>query len=326
MSTQPPTPPSSEPCSSPSRSVRIATRYSALAMWQAEHVANLLSNAGVATEIVPLISSGDTDMRPIDATRQVGVFTKRIQQALIDNEADIAVHSLKDLPTEVDSRLTLIAVPPREVVNDCLVSPARWTLDSLPAGACIGTGSRRRAAQLKNRRPDLNIQPIRGNLQTRLEKLQTGDFDAIMLASAGLMRLKMDSVPRVELSLVEMMPAPGQGALAIEVRSDATEIQAATQCLNDLATRAAVTAERSLLANLNGGCLAPIAGYAQILEGHLRLDALVLSVDGSKRLEDSRSIRFDENHWQTCAERIAAEATENLASRGARELIAEVRL
>ncbi|TWT81615.1 Porphobilinogen deaminase [Planctomycetes bacterium CA13] len=290
-------------------------------MWQAEHVAMLLNQAGFETEIVPLVSSGDIDMRPIDSTRQVGVFTKRIQQALIDDEADIAVHSLKDLPTEQDPRLQLVAVPKREAVNDCLVSLHRYSINSLPEKARIGTGSRRRAAQLKHRRPDLTIEPIRGNLQTRLEKLNSSEYDAIMLASAGLTRLKMDAVPRVELPLEEMLPAPGQGALAIETLASASDVITKASCLNSIESRAAITAERTLLANLNGGCLAPIAAYSHIQNGVQSLRAIVLSTDGQERLEDERSAPFDPSVWQAVATELANQATENLANRGARELI-----
>ncbi|TWU24104.1 Porphobilinogen deaminase [Novipirellula galeiformis] len=305
--------------------LRIATRESPLAMWQAEHVSALLKQAGFATKLVPLVSSGDTDMRPIQAGAQVGVFTKRIQQALLDGEADVAVHSLKDLPTEVDPQLMLAAVPAREVVQDCLVSQSRWTIATLPKGARIGTGSRRRAAQLRYHRPDLDVQPIRGNVQTRLEKLRVGQYDAIMLAAAGLTRLQMDEVPRVELPLAEMLPAPGQGALAIEVRRDAEEVQAIVAGLNDLVARATVMVERTLLAALNGGCLAPIAAYCQIEQGVLTLDAVVLSSDGTQRLDERRSLPFDPPQWEACAKTLADQASESLASRGARELIQETR-
>nr|WP_236621958.1 hydroxymethylbilane synthase [Rhodopirellula maiorica] len=308
------------------RLLRIATRESPLAMWQAEHVASLLQAAGFATKLVPMVSGGDTDMRPIDSGRQVGVFTKRIQQAILDDEADIAVHSLKDLPTEVDPNLVLAAVPQREVVQDCLVSNSQWTIATLPEGAKIGTGSRRRAAQLRHHRPDLDVQPIRGNVQTRLEKLRVGEYDAIMLASAGLTRLQMDDVSRVELPLDQMLPAPGQGALAIEVHRDAKAVQEMVGILNHVPARATVTVERTLLAALNGGCLAPIAAYAQIIDDVLSLDAVVLSTDGTQRLDESRSIDFDPSQWESCAKTLADQASESLASRGARELIHDTRL
>ncbi|NND96924.1 MAG: hydroxymethylbilane synthase [Pirellulaceae bacterium] len=310
-------------------------------MWQAEHVASLLEQRGIATVLVPLVSSGDVDMRPIDGTRQVGVFTKRIQLALIDDEADVAVHSLKDLPTEVDSRLMLAAVPARETVNDCLVSQAAWTLDQLPASARIGTGSKRRAAQLLHARPDLLIHPIRGNVQTRLEKLDSGQYDAIVLANAGLLRLEMHELSRTEFTLDQMLPAPGQGALGIEVRSDDANALAALQTIDDAATHAAVTAERTLLARLNGGCLAPIAALANCTStqspeqdapaailNQLNLRAIVLSTDGRKKLVQSGSCELDAvaaETWADSAAELAADVSERLAADGALELIRQAR-
>ena len=263
------------------KTLRIATRQSPLALWQAEHVAALLKEQGFASVIVPLVSRGDVDMSPIDGTRQVGMFTKRIQQALLQDEGDIAVHSLKDLPTEVDPRLRLAAVPQRETVVDCLVSNSAWSLEQLPNQAKVGTGSRRRGAQLLSVRPDLNILPIRGNVQTRLAKLEAGEFDAIMLAEAGLLRLQMDGLARSQLTLEDMLPAPGQGALGIEVRSDDDDANQALAKLDNPAARAAITAERYLLAALHGGCLAPIAAFAAIEADQFRLRAVVLRGDGA---------------------------------------------
>ncbi|MDG2224350.1 MAG: hydroxymethylbilane synthase [Rubripirellula sp.] len=303
------------------KTLRIATRQSPLALWQAEHIAALLKEHGFATVIVPLVSRGDVDMSPIDGTRQVGMFTKRIQQALLDDEGDIAVHSLKDLPTEVDPRLRLAAVPQRETVVDCLVSAAAWTLDQLPDQAKIGTGSRRRGAQLLSVRPDLNILPIRGNVQTRLSKLEAGEFDAIMLAEAGLIRLRMDDLSRSQLSLNEMLPAPGQGALGIEVRSDDDDANEAVAKLDDAAARAAVTAERNLLAALHGGCLAPIAAFARIEADQLRLRAVVLGGDGRERLDEIESLPWDADNPIRCGEQLADTVSKRLVDRGARELI-----
>ncbi|MEL6896267.1 MAG: hydroxymethylbilane synthase, partial [Planctomycetota bacterium] len=182
------------------RTVRIATRESPLAMWQARYVETLLTDAGFITQLVPLTSEGDVDLRPFDAaSRQqqaptVGLFTKRIQQAVLDETADIAVHSLKDLPTATDSRLTLAFVPERGPITDALVHPDGLALDQLPQASIIGTGSRRRGAQLLHVRPDLQVRTIRGNVQTRLQKLSDGEYDAIILATAGLERLEYDQV------------------------------------------------------------------------------------------------------------------------------------
>ena len=296
-------------------------------MWQAEHVAGRLAKYEIPTQLVPLVSSGDVDMQPIDATRQVGVFTKRIQQALVDDEADIAVHSMKDLPTEADPRFSLAAVPPRETVADSLVSPGSLTLSQLPPQARIGTGSRRRAAQLLHQRSDLRIDAIRGNVQTRLEKLRSQGFDAIILAEAGVVRLKMHDLPRVTMSLDEMLPAPGQGALAIETRAEDTAAIEALEKIDHVPTRVATAAERTLLAELHGGCLAPIAAHATVDGETLSLQAVVLSVDGKQRLFQSGQCdlagdRFD---WHDRAYDLAIRLSERLAEAGARELITQAR-
>lgn len=305
-------------------SLRIATRKSLLAMWQAEHVQALLAKHEEPSELIPMVSVGDTDMRPIDGTRQVGVFTKRIQQALIENEADIAVHSLKDLPTEGDPTLVLAAVPEREVIEDALVSPAGWTLEDVPTGAVIGTGSKRRGAQLLNHRPDLKIENIRGNVQTRLEKLRAGDFDAIILAEAGIQRLELNELTRSLLPLDLMLPAPGQGALGIEVRKEHAAAFQAVHRLDDPLSHASVHAERTLLASLHGGCLAPIAAHGEVVGKTLHLRATVLSADGKQRLDHQSSMALGEN-WIDSAAELAAEAAEALIAEGARELIQAAR-
>jgi hydroxymethylbilane synthase len=328
-------PPVREPFSlktTDSRPLRIATRNSPLAMWQAKYVASRLHDLGHPTTLVPLVSSGDVDMAPIDGTRQVGVFTKRIQQALLDDEADVAVHSLKDLPTEVIPQLRLAAVPVRETVADAIVSRQRYTIDTLPPGAKIGTGSKRRAAQLKFLRPDLQLHPIRGNVQTRLSKLDGESF----------------AVPRTLLSLDEMLPAPGQGALGIEVRSDDDRARRMVASLNDPETSASVTAERTLLASLHGGCLAPIAALASVqsqpgLTSRLILRAVVLSADGRDRIDETGHIGWPDSRevgtnvsGTNVIESMLARVTElgvdlgneiagRLAARGAREMIAAAR-
>ncbi|MFK8112364.1 MAG: hydroxymethylbilane synthase [Rubripirellula sp.] len=303
------------------KTLRIATRKSPLALWQAEHIAKLLSAAGVVTELVPMVSGGDTDMRPIDGTRQVGLFTKRIQQALLEDEADIAVHSLKDLPTEANERLLLAAVPERETVSDSLVSEACWTLSQLPQGARVGTGSRRRAAQLWSQRDDLVIEPIRGNVQTRLSKLESGEFDAIVLAEAGIARLEMHDLNRTQFSLSEMLPAPGQGALGIEVRRDDSDAIEAVASLEHIASRSAVTAERKLLAALHGGCLAPIAAFGSVTKDGLTLKAVALSQDGKQRIDQAHSVEFDPNNWAVAADEVAGVISNAMTEQGAIEMI-----
>ena len=300
--------------------LRIATRKSPLALWQAEYVAERLNQAGIATVLVPMVSSGDTDMRPIDGTRQVGLFTKRIQLALLENEADIAVHSLKDLPTEPNEKLTLAAVPERETVLDSLVSKTGLKLNDLPAAARVGTGSQRRAAQLRNRRPDLNVMPIRGNVQTRLGKLEDGEFDAIMLAEAGILRLELHDLPRTQFPIEEMLPAPGQGALGIEIRKDDPACDGVRK-LDHLPTRAAVTAERNLLASLHGGCLAPIAALGRVSNNNLQLKATVLSQDGTRRLDETHELPSDSQSLLVTAVQLATQTANALLERGAEELI-----
>jgi hydroxymethylbilane synthase len=303
-------------------------------MWQAEHVASLLSAVGANTSIVPLVSKGDVDMRPIDGTRSVGVFTKRIQEALLVNEGDVAVHSMKDLPTEAVPDLCMIASPRRETVADCLVSPDSLPLEELPEGSRVGTGSRRRAAQLLRVRPDLQILPIRGNVQTRLEKMRQGEYDAIVLAAAGIERLEMFDLPRVELSLSTMLPAPGQGALAIEVRADDAEALQTVAKINDPLSAACTLAERSMLAALHGGCLAPIAAHAIAVDGRLDLIGRVLETDGTRCLESLQSVRIDlesavqetpvnwqDASWAVAASELGATVADELIEQGARDVI-----
>ena len=301
--------------------LRIATRKSPLALWQAEYVAACLRKIGMATELVPMVSGGDTDLRPIDGTRQVGVFTKRIQEALLADEADVAVHSLKDLPTEVNDRLTLAAVPVRETVADSLVSKSAWTFDALPIGAKVGTGSRRRAAQILHRRPDLVVQSIRGNVQTRLAKLDSNEFDAIVLAEAGVVRLQMHDLSRTLFDRSVMLPAPGQGALGIEVRSDDATAREAIAQLDHLPSRVAITAERRLLSALHGGCLAPIAALGEAAGGQIRLSAVVLSEDGRVRIDEEDHVAYCSDNWLQAAHELAHLVSDRMIRRGAAELI-----
>ena len=306
------------------KTLRIATRKSLLALWQAQHVQALLAANEDVSELIPMVSVGDTDMRPIDGTRQVGVFTKRIQKALLDNEADIAVHSLKDLPTEPTETLALAAVPARETVEDALVSKECWTLENLPQGAVVGTGSKRRGAQILYQRPDLRIANIRGNVQTRLEKLEQGEYDAIVLAEAGIQRLELTELTRTLLPLEIMLPAPGQGALGIEIRSDDTDAFEAVTKLDVQGAHAAVVAERTVLSRLHGGCLAPIAAFAEVNKDALNLNATVLSADGKKRLDQQSSIHLTGN-WNDCASEIATTVSNALLEQGAAELISAAR-
>lgn len=270
--------------------IRIATRSSRLALWQAHHVQQLLSAAAPSTpiEIVHVSTIGDRDKsEPLSSLGEFGVFTREVQKVVLDGDADVAVHSLKDLPTETVAGLTLGAIPPRGAVHDVLLLPASrrgGNLDDLPDGAVVGTGSMRRRAQLLHQRPDFKFAEARGNVETRLRKLDEGEFDALILAAAGLMRLELAERIDCELQPPVMLPAIGQGALGIECRSDDVVAQELLAKINDSATQKATTAERSLLHELRGGCHAPIAAATSLQNDLLELTAVVLSSDGQQRL------------------------------------------
>jgi hydroxymethylbilane synthase len=260
-----------------------------LARWQADWVAAQLSARGVDVELIPITTRGDASKRDtISDLGSPGVFTKELQRALLDAHIDLAVHSLKDLPTDAVDGLVLSAVPQRESPLDVLVSRAGESLDALPAAAVIGTGSLRRRAQLLHRRTDFLMKDIRGNVDTRLQKLAAGQFDALVLAHAGLKRLGLEGQITQILPYEIMLPAVGQGALAIEARCDDNATLALLEPLDHPPTHQAVLAERTLLATLLGGCLAPVGGVARLdSQGKLRLDAVVLSPDGKVRLAAS---------------------------------------
>lgn len=256
----------------------------------------------------------------IGDTGQTGVFTKELQKALLAEQIDLAVHSLKDLPTDAVEGLTLAAVPPRGPVADVLVGREAVDLVTLPRGARIGTGSLRRQVQLRHLRPDVEVSTIRGNVETRLRKLAEGQFDAIVLAEAGLTRLGFDKIAMSRLAPPVFWPAPGQGALGIETRAvDATTL-AAVAGLNDADSWAAVLAERSVLARLQGGCLAPIAAWGRIHDGNrLVLTGVVISADGRRRL-----IAESEGEPGS-AEQLGAEVARELIELGAEALIDQSR-
>jgi hydroxymethylbilane synthase len=267
--------------------LRIGTRVSPLAMRQAEWVAHQVTIWGGEAELVPITTEGDRiKYDSIGTFGSPGVFTKELQRALIDGRIDVAVHSLKDLPTDAVDGLTLAAVPPREEVADVLISRERLPLDGLPQRAVVGTGSLRRQAQLLHVRPDLVVENIRGNVDTRLRKVAAGECDAIVLAAAGLRRLGRASEITQILPYEIMLPAIGQGALGIEARIDDGDACTLLARFDDPQTHAAVVAERSLLARLRGGCLAPVAGWcrAATTAGELLLTGAVLSPDGRERL------------------------------------------
>jgi hydroxymethylbilane synthase len=265
--------------------LRLGTRASALARWQAHWVAEQLHKLGVEVELIGMTTRGDAAQRDtISSLGAPGVFTKELERALLERRIDLAVHSLKDLPTDEVPGLALVAVPLREDPRDALVS-RRGRLAELPAGSVVGTGSLRRRAQLLHARADLQMRDIRGNVDTRLEKLAAGDYDALVLARAGLARLGRQSQITEVFEPELMLPAVGQGALAIEARDEDGQARAAAARLDDATTHQAVLAERALLAGLEGGCLAPVGAWARPqADGRLRLDAAVLSADGRQRI------------------------------------------
>ncbi|HVX09806.1 MAG TPA: hydroxymethylbilane synthase [Pirellulales bacterium] len=266
-------------------SLRLGTRASPLARWQADYVAGELRRLGHEVELVLLSTRGDEQRSaPLGVIGGQGVFTKELQRALLNNEIDLAVHSLKDLPTDVIEGLRLGAIPRRAPTADALISRDGRLLAELPSGAAIGTGSLRRRAQLWHVRSDLRMLDVRGNVDTRLRKLADREFDALILAHAGLLRLGLDRQITEILSDEIMLPAVGQGALGIEIRSADAELDLLLKPLDDAETRAAATAERAMLAALRGGCLAPVGAKGEVTAGKLRLRGVVLSGDGSQRL------------------------------------------
>ncbi len=300
--------------------IRIATRSSALARWQAGWVAARLTDAGFEVELVPMTTHGDThrgNFGPLDAP---GVFTKELQRALLAGEADVAVHSLKDLPTDEVPGLVLAAVPPRESVRDALCSRDGRPLERLSEGATVATGSLRRRTQLLHARADLRLADVRGNVDTRLKKLAAGEFDALVLAHAGLVRLGLESAICQLFEPEQFLPAVGQGALGIEACADDRATLSAVAALDDAATHRAIVAERALLAALRGGCSAPIGAWARTLAGGaLRLDAVVLSADGRSRLVAARETTEADSAL------VGREVADQLLDQGAAVLIAESR-
>ncbi|MGH8826965.1 MAG: hydroxymethylbilane synthase, partial [Jiangellaceae bacterium] len=271
---------------------RLGTRASALATAQSRLVAAALTAAtGRAVELVEITTRGDVSTAPLETIGGTGVFVSALRDALLEGRIDFAVHSLKDLPTASAEGLVLAAVPSREDPRDALCARDGLILAELPAGARVGTGSPRRAAQLRALGLDLRIEPLRGNVDTRLGKVTSGALDAVVLARAGLARLgRTDAITEV-LDPLQMLPAPGQGALAVESRAADTPLTGILATLDDPATRASVTAERTLLAVLEAGCTAPVGAYAVAADGdagpELYIRAAVVSIDGATNIRKS---------------------------------------
>ena len=290
----------------------IASRGSQLALWQARWVAAQLTAAGHPCRIEIVKTTGDkiTDV-PLAKVGSKGLFTKEIEEALLDGRADLAVHSLKDLPTELPEGLVLAAVPEREDPRDAVVGRK---LAELPVGARVGTSSLRRAAQLRQLRPDLLVESVRGNLDTRLRKLDEGQYDAILLAAAGLKRLGWGDRIAEILAPEQMCPAVGQGALAIEARAGFEKVA----LLDHADTHTAVVAERAVLKALGGGCQVPIGAYATVSEGRVRVLAIVAAPDGSQ------VIRAEAEGEAAESAGIGARLAADLLERGAREILEAV--
>jgi hydroxymethylbilane synthase len=274
-----------------SRHIRFGTRGSALALWQARWVAEALQrhHADISTEIVVIKTLGDQNRRdPLSQLGGKGLFVKELEEALLRQEVDVAVHSMKDMPTELPAGLHLGTIPPRGEARDAFVGRDVRHLQDLPSASRIGTGSRRRQAQLLALDHRLRMQDIRGNVDTRLQKMRRGDVEGVVLAAAGLIRLGLEQEITEFLPFDVMLPAPGQGALALETRQDHW-IDEVLAPLHDVAAASAVTAERAFLAHLGGGCMLPIAAFAQCQESSLHLQGLVSAPDGQRVLR--REIR-----------------------------------
>jgi hydroxymethylbilane synthase len=295
--------------------LRIGARASALARWQAEWVAAQLRQCGLNVEFVPIVTTGDHRQEPIESIGGQGVFTKEIQRALLDGRIDLAIHSLKDLPTDAVPGLCVAAVPERASAHDALVCPRYASIDALPQGAVVGTSSLRRRSQLLHFRPDLQTQDIRGNVETRLRKLDRGEFDAIILAEAGLQRLGLADRITQSLPLSLILPAAGQGALGLETRDDDEASRRIVAPLNHPPTHAAVLAERAMLSAIYGGCLTPVAALARAENGRLTLTGRVLSRDGRQMLQSTQESHIAE------PESLGRQVADQLLAQGAGQLI-----
>ncbi len=301
--------------------VRIATRKSALALWQAEFVKAQLEHFhdDVRVELVPMSTQGDIILdTPLAKIGGKGLFVKELEQAMLDGRADIAVHSMKDVPVEFPDDLELHTICEREDPRDAFVSNNFANIDALPQGAIVGTSSLRRQCQIRAMRPDLEIRDLRGNVNTRLAKLDSGQYDAIILAAAGLIRLEMGERIRDFIEPEVSLPANGQGAVGIECRIDDTVTKALLAPLEHNETRIRVNAERAMNRHLEGGCQVPIGAYALVEGDQVHLRGLVGAIDGSEILRDEISGHVDD------AEKLGIELAKKLLAQGADKILADV--
>jgi hydroxymethylbilane synthase len=298
----------------------IATRASRLALWQAEHVKARLEalHPGLAVELLPMSTRGDELVdRRLDQVGGKGLFVKELESAMADGRADLAVHSMKDVPAELPAGFTLAAIGAREDPRDAFVSNRFATLREMPAGAAVGTSSLRRAAQVRERYPALELRLLRGNVETRVAKLDRGEYDAIVLAVAGLVRLGLAERIRSRLSLDESLPAPGQGALGIECLAARSDLVQKLASLGDAATALCVRAERAVSRALGGSCTLPLGAHAVMRDGRLALSALVASADG-RRVLRAHAEGFD-------PEAVGAAAAQALREQGADAVLQSVK-
>ena len=307
------------------RVLRVGTRGSLLATTQAGHVRDALIASGRPAELVIVRTAGDVIMAPVERIG-VGVFTLELRAALERGDCDVAVHSYKDLPTAPDERFSPIVVPPRVDPCDVLVARDGLTLDTLPHGARVGTSAPRRRAQLGALRPDLDLHPVRGNIDTRMGFVDSGELDAVVLAAAGLDRTGKGARATQRFGIDVMLPAPAQGALAVECRADDDDAVAAVAAVDHLPSRIRVAAERRLLAVLEAGCTAPVGARAELDGDRLTLHAVAATPDGSSVLRGRRETRVDETDPASVlvADRLGRELAGELLERGAGDLLAQI--
>ncbi|MHC4156975.1 MAG: hydroxymethylbilane synthase [Planctomycetota bacterium] len=305
------------------RQIRIASRGSKLALTQSNTVKQLLEKLSPEAEfsIVRVSTRGDRDKSDfLYKSEFVGFFTAEVERALLDGRGDLAVHSLKDLPTACAPDLRVAAILKREHVADALVAAGRaGSVDELPIGATVGTSSLRRIAQLKHLRGDLNCVPLRGNVETRVRKVVAGEVDAAVVACAGLYRIGLDKNISAVLAPEEFLTAPGQGALAVQIRAEDSELAELVGRLDDGPTRVATEAERSVLAAMRGGCSIPLGVYARPADNRLMIDAMIADIDGKNLIRRCSSSAVDESH--SCAVKLA----EELLEAGGREILERIR-
>lgn len=306
---------------SQANTLTIATRKSALALWQAEHIKARLESLhpGLQVKLLPMSTRGDVILdTPLAKIGGKGLFVKELEVAMLEGHADIAVHSMKDVPVEFPEGLELAVICEREDPRDAFVSNDYATLADMPAGSIVGTCSLRRRCQIAEQFPQLVIKDLRGNVQTRLRKLDEGEFGAIILAASGLKRLELADRIRYLLSPEESLPANGQGALGIECRSDDARVKQLLQPLEDPATRTCVNAERAMNRRLQGGCQVPIGAYAELKDGQVYLRGLVGDPNGARVLRDEVS------GPASAAETLGINLAEQLLAAGAGEILAKV--